>query len=88
MPDERWGGERPVAVYRTSDSLRVGDEVIVSHLRDLASRGGLIREWWIPERFIRVESMPMTGTGKIDKKALRAALSQQPGKAQPGSRPD
>ena len=32
---------------------------------------GKIQKWWIPDSFVSIDAMPMTGTGKIDKKALR-----------------
>jgi len=72
--DDKWI-ERPVAIYRTRSGTTVNDEIIRSYLKDLSNKG-LIREWWIPDRFIPVDSMPMTGTGKIDKKALRAMLEK------------
>ncbi|KAA8921938.1 AMP-binding protein [Thermoplasma sp.] len=75
VKDDRWV-ERPVAVYRTKDGRPVPEDMIRSHLMGLASRG-VIREWWIPDRFIHVESMPMTGTGKIDKKALRTIIEDR-----------
>ncbi|WP_297217747.1 AMP-binding protein [Thermoplasma sp.] len=69
VKDEKWV-ERPVAFYRTRTGKPLDEEVIRSYLRDLASKGS-IKEWWIPDRFIFMNSMPMTGTGKIDKKTLR-----------------
>jgi len=70
--DDKWV-ERPVAIYRTRSGADVQDEIIRSRLKDLASKG-IIKDWWIPDRFIRLDNMPMTGTGKIDKKALRTML--------------
>jgi acyl-CoA synthetase (AMP-forming)/AMP-acid ligase II len=68
--------ERPVAIYRTKTGKPAQDKTIRSYLADLASKG-IIKEWWIPDRFIMAENMPMTSTGKIDKKALRITVDKQ-----------
>ncbi len=75
MHDDKWV-ERPVAIYRTSTGKPVPDETIKTYLTELASKG-LIKGWWIPDRFILVENMPMTSTGKIDKKVLRVTVDKQ-----------
>lgn len=73
--DDKWV-ERPVAIYRTKTGKPAQDKTIKSYLADLASKG-IIKEWWIPDRFIMAENMPMTSTGKIDKKALRITVDKQ-----------
>jgi len=37
-----------------------------------ASLKGRVADWWIPERIVRVETMPLAATGKINKTQLRA----------------
>jgi fatty-acyl-CoA synthase len=65
VPHERWG-ERPVA-YVVADAAD----------RDalLTAVAGRVREsypdWWVPDRFEFVESIPKTATGKFDKVDLR-----------------
>jgi len=31
---------------------------------------GKLNKWWIPYQFLQIDHMPMTGTGKMDKKVL------------------
>ena len=38
-----------------------------------ASLKGRVADWWIPDRIVRVEAMPLAATGKINKTQLRAA---------------
>ena len=37
----------------------------------LSALRGEVADWWIPDRVIQVVSMPLSGTGKIDKVRLR-----------------
>lgn len=70
-PDERWG-ERPVVCIvpsreqaaPTRESLR-------------ASLAGRFQSWQIPDAILVLDSMPLTSTGKIDKKALRAMVRDE-----------
>ena len=67
---EKWG-ERPVAVY-VGD---VDEDKIRKHLEE-AVRDGRIAKWWIPDKFIRVEELPMTSTGKINKREIRSMIKR------------
>ncbi|ARM75527.1 long-chain-fatty-acid--CoA ligase [Acidianus manzaensis] len=67
VKDEKWG-ERPVAFIVPKGDLK--EEELRSFLNDLANKGR-IQKWWIPDRFIFINTMPLTSTNKIDKKALR-----------------
>jgi len=71
VPDQKWG-QRPVAFVVRSG--QVDEATIRSHLAKLAEQGK-IQKWWIPDRFIFVDSMPKTSTHKIDKKELRKMVS-------------
>lgn len=66
VPHERWG-ERPVAFVAAGDDENPGG--LVDLLR------GRVRtdypDWWVPDRFEFVESVPKTATGKFDKIDLR-----------------
>jgi fatty-acyl-CoA synthase len=44
----------------------VSDEAILAPLR------GNVAPWWIPDAIIRLPSMPLAPTGKIDKSRLKA----------------
>ena len=39
---------------------------------DQAGLKGRVADWWIPDRIVRIESMPLAATGKINKTQLRA----------------
>ncbi len=62
--DERWG-ERPVAIV----VLRAGASLNLQDLR--TSLSATFESWQLPDAIFEIESMPLTSTGKIDKKALR-----------------
>ncbi len=63
--DERWG-ERPVLIVEMVEGAHLSDDAILSHLRDHVS------SWWIPEDVIRLTSIPLAATGKLDKQKLRS----------------
>lgn len=64
IPDERWT-ERPVAYIISSNQSLTAAE-LSAHL------GNLVARWWIPDHYYLVDDLPRTGTGKFDKKMLRA----------------
>jgi fatty-acyl-CoA synthase len=70
--DEKWG-ERPVAFIVTKEKF--DEKEIREFLKDMV-RQGKIQDWWIPDKFIVIDSMPLTSTNKIDKKALRERLEK------------
>jgi fatty-acyl-CoA synthase len=37
---------------------------------------GKIPKWWSPDRVIFVQQLPLTGTGKIDKKVLKEQFKE------------
>jgi fatty-acyl-CoA synthase len=63
--DPKWG-ERPLMVIEPAQGAVIEDQELTALLR------GRVADWWIPDRIVRVEAMPLAGTGKIDKIALRA----------------
>ncbi|MGC8516162.1 MAG: AMP-binding protein [Thermoplasmata archaeon] len=69
IPDSRWG-ERPLAYIKTRSNQRFDESSARNYLMSMVDAGKM-QKWWIPDRFVTIEAMPMTGTGKIDKKALR-----------------
>ncbi|MGP3668124.1 MAG: long-chain fatty acid--CoA ligase [Candidatus Bathyarchaeota archaeon] len=66
---ERWG-ERPIAliVLKPEYKDKVSEDDFKEHLKKFPEK---IPRWWMPDRFIFVESIPKTSVGKIDKKVLR-----------------
>lgn len=63
IPDPRWE-ERPLAIV-----VHKGPPVPVSELR--SHLAGHVAKFWIPEYWASVETLPLTGVGKVDKKVLR-----------------
>jgi fatty-acyl-CoA synthase len=68
--------ERPVVII----SVNPGHEVSEKELLDLYKEN--VASWQVPEKIIFVDELPVSGTGKIDKKALRQQydniLAQRP----------
>jgi len=63
---ERWG-ERPVAyVVTDADDREALIDAAAERVREAYP------DWWVPDRFEFVESIPKTATGKFDKVGLRA----------------
>jgi acyl-CoA synthetase (AMP-forming)/AMP-acid ligase II len=69
LPDEKWG-ERVTAVIIPADGARPSAEEIIAHCR------GLIAGYKVPKEVRFVEALPMTATGKVLKRAVRAELSK------------
>jgi fatty-acyl-CoA synthase len=68
-PDERWT-ERPLACV----VLREDGTCDAAELR--AFLAGRVAKWWLPDDFAFIDEVPKTGTGKYDKKLLRARLAE------------
>ena len=62
---EKWG-ERPVLLVQFRDGESLGDDGLLDALRDR------VPSWWLPDAVVRIQSMPLAGTGKIDKVRLRS----------------
>lgn len=63
-PDEKWG-ERPVLVVEPVRGQTIDDARLADALR------GKVPEWWLPDRIVLLDKMPLAATGKIDKQRLR-----------------
>ena len=68
-PHPRWT-ERPVLIVELNAGSTITDAEITDALV------GNIPRWWLPDEIIRVESMPLALTGKIDKAVLRQRFGQ------------
>ncbi|HEY0685422.1 MAG TPA: AMP-binding protein [Steroidobacter sp.] len=62
--DPKWG-ERPILLVEMREQRTMTDEALLSALR------GQVAPWWIPDAVLRLPSMPLASTGKIDKLRLR-----------------
>lgn len=65
----KWG-ERPVLIIEPRDGARITDEALLDALRTR------VANWWLPDAIVRVASMPLATTGKVDKQRLRAEYGQ------------
>jgi len=63
--DPKWG-ERPLMVVEPANGQQVEEAALKASLK------GRVADWWIPDSVVCVPSMPLAGTGKIDKTQLRA----------------
>ncbi|MDY6947939.1 MAG: AMP-binding protein [Pseudomonadota bacterium] len=62
--DPKWG-ERPILLVELREHRAITDEAMLAALR------GQVAPWWLPDAVIRLPSMPLASTGKIDKMRLR-----------------
>lgn len=67
QPHPDWE-QRPVALVVVENELAVSEELVLLHC---SSR---FAKWQLPDEVIFVESIPLTSTGKMDKKTVRANL--------------
>jgi len=65
VPHTKWE-ERPLLVIETHDGASVTREAVLKHLEPRVAK------WWLPDDVI-FAAVPLTATGKIDKKVLRDA---------------
>jgi len=64
VPDPKWQ-ERPLAVIVRHAGHTATAAQLADFLRDRVAK------WWLPERWTFVAEVPLTSTGKFDKKTLR-----------------
>ena len=57
--------ERPILIIEPLEGVTISADSLATWLEPR------IVKWWMPDR-IFIDSVPMTATGKIDKKAIRA----------------
>jgi 3-(methylthio)propionyl---CoA ligase len=66
-PDRKWG-ERPTLVVELHPGVAFQPDKLLECLH------GKVASWWIPDRVVQMESIPLAATGKIDKDRLRKAV--------------
>jgi len=69
QPNPKWD-ERPVAMVVLIEGSNVTTELILEHC------AAAFAKWQLPDDVIFVEAIPLTSTGKIDKKTIRAQLEK------------
>lgn len=69
QPHPKWD-ERPVVLIVTADEVTVSLEEVVAHCSKAFAK------WQLPDDVIVVESIPLTTTGKMSKKTVRANLQR------------
>lgn len=67
QPHPRWD-ERPIALVVLEEGATVGIEEVRAHCLERFAR------WQLPDDVLVVDSIPLTATGKMDKKTVRADL--------------
>ena len=63
VPHEKWE-ERPILIIESHDDAEISTEAVLAYLEPQ------IVKWWMPDAVI-FDAVPLTATGKIDKKTLR-----------------
>jgi 3-(methylthio)propionyl---CoA ligase len=61
--------ERPILIVEAHDGADLSEAAVADWLRDRTVK------WWLPDRIV-FEPVPLTATGKIDKKAIRMRHAQ------------
>ncbi len=67
QPHPKWD-ERPVALVVLEEGAALSKEDVQNH------SSSIFAKWQLPDDVLYVESIPLTSTGKIDKKVIRAQL--------------
>ena len=70
QPHPKWD-ERPVALVILVEGSNVTKELILEHCAEIFAK------WQLPDDVIFVQQIPLTSTGKIDKKTIRSELSAE-----------
>ncbi|MEX2489126.1 MAG: long-chain fatty acid--CoA ligase [Pseudomonadales bacterium] len=70
QPHPKWD-ERPVAIVVLVEGSNVTRDLILEHCATIFAK------WQLPDDVIFVDDIPLTSTGKIDKKRIRARLEDQ-----------
>ncbi len=70
QPHPKWD-ERPVALVILVEGSNVTKELILDHCAEIFAK------WQLPDDVIFVKEIPLTSTGKIDKKTIRSKLDAE-----------
>jgi len=67
QPHPKWD-ERPVALVIMEQGKSLDKEAVLEHCSKIFAK------WQLPDDVIVTDAIPLTSTGKIDKKVIRAKL--------------
>ncbi|MEX0618533.1 MAG: long-chain fatty acid--CoA ligase [Pseudohongiellaceae bacterium] len=70
QPHPKWD-ERPIALVIREPGSTVTTQAVLDHC------GNLFAKWQLPDEILFVSEIPLTSTGKIDKKRIRARLRDE-----------
>ena len=70
QPHPRWD-ERPVALIVLQGGAAISPQAILDHCSTRFAK------WQLPDDILFIDGIPLTSTGKMDKKVVRADLAQQ-----------
>lgn len=70
QPHPKWD-ERPVAMVTMTDGASLDRDAVLAHCSEIFAK------WQLPDDIIQTDSIPLTSTGKIDKKSIRAKLDAE-----------
>lgn len=70
QPHPKWD-ERPVALVVMAEGQELDQDAVLEHCSSIFAK------WQLPDEVIVVANIPLTTTGKIDKKSIRADLDAQ-----------
>lgn len=70
QPHPKWD-ERPVALVILLEGANVTKDLILDHCAEIFAK------WQLPDDVIFVHEIPLTSTGKIDKKVIRSQLESE-----------
>ena len=70
QPHPKWD-ERPVALVIMNEGTELNADAVMEHCSSIFAK------WQLPDEVIETDVIPLTSTGKIDKKAIRARLDEE-----------
>jgi fatty-acyl-CoA synthase len=74
VPHERYQ-ERPVGFVVKREGADIGDEDLKAELGELLAEQ--FPDWWEPDRYLFIDAVPKTATGKFSKKDLREEYADE-----------
>ena len=70
QPHPKWD-ERPVALVVMNEGAKLNTAAVIEHCSNTFAK------WQLPDEVIETDNIPLTSTGKIDKKTIRAKLDEE-----------
>ena len=58
-----------MALVIMSDGVELNSDAVIEH-------SSIFAKWQLPDEIIETKNIPLTSTGKIDKKAIRAKMDE------------